>query len=80
MNETFEVGQPVCIKGQGGDAMAHRHGKVERITKTQIVVAVKLTTGVYVERFRVDQGNRSIPYSAYGGTQVFSTCQKKKAR
>jgi hypothetical protein len=69
MKEEFKPGDRVCIKGQGTDAMLHKHGTVERLTQTMIVT----TSG---RRFRHDS-LYSIPYQPYGGTKISKKCQVK---
>jgi hypothetical protein len=72
----MDVGQRVCAKGRGTDAFAHWHGAVIRLTKTMIVV--QSDRGAE-HRFRRESKD-SIPYSAYGGARIATTCQQPKKR
>lgn len=74
----FEVGQRVCVVGEGTATGRHQHGKVKRITEVERVIVVEFRN--YTERFRPRRNLApvSIPYSAYGGSTVHPTCQKPK--
>lgn len=75
--DQWEVGQKVCIRGEGTANLAHRHGSVIRITKTLVVVKGKHG----IERFRLRNDEtlppESVPYSPYGGLRLYAACGKK---
>lgn len=64
-------GDRVCVVGRGMDSPIHRHLIVERVTKTMII-----TNDDHRYR-RENHVAGSIPYSPYGGTSLYTTCQKK---
>jgi hypothetical protein len=69
-----EIGQRVCAKGQGTDALAHYHGTVSRLTATMIIV----TDDRYQREHRFSREWRtSIPRSDWGGLRIALACQKK---
>jgi hypothetical protein len=75
-----KVGQVVCVTGIGMDNMVHRHEKVTRITKTQIVTR-GLTGSRDIEgRYWRDREARSLPYVQYGGTNLHAECQRPKPK
>lgn len=70
--ETWYPARRVCIQGRGTANLFHSHNyRVERLTKTLIVVKYKNT----ILRFRRDT-HREVPYSPWGGSHVSVRCQK----
>lgn len=71
----YTEGQRVCMAGIGTDILAHRHGTVERLTKTMVIVRDK--RGIPY-RFTRGAIGRSVPFNPYGGTRIHPTCQRPK--
>lgn len=72
----------VCMVGIGTANMLHEHGKVVRTTKVFVVAEItssNLNRPGHTARFRRDSG-RSVPYSDYGGSHVYTTCQRPKQK
>ncbi len=70
----IKEGQRLCVIGLGVDNLAHRHVTVTGFTK--LYIKTETRDGI-VERFRRDDGS-SVPYSAYGGTQIHLSCQRPR--
>lgn len=80
--DTYEVGQRVCIVGRGTANLIHIHGKVQRFTATMMVVEyhVKRGSGVVPgeRRYRLGRGGgREVGASDYGGSYVAAHCQRR---
>lgn len=71
----YVEGQRVCMAGIGTDILAHRHGTVERLTKTMVIVRDKAGN---VHRFTREVIGHSVPRQPYGGTIINPTCQRPK--
>lgn len=76
MPTEMKIGQRVCAKGRGMDAIAHWHGVVIRLTKTLIIVRDdEFSRGRRFNR----ESLRSVPSSDWGGLRIATTCQRRAA-
>lgn len=73
--ENVKVGDRVCMAGRGTANLVHRHGTVERLTKTMIIVAYAYKNRSLEARYRFN--GREVGMSDYGGSYVDTVCQRK---
>lgn len=72
----IKIGDRVCIAGRGTANLIHRHGTVNRLTKTMIIVAYTNNGAPAQRRYRSD--GREVGASEYGGSHLDVKCQRPK--
>lgn len=76
--DRYDLGQRVCVLGRGTAATLHRHGRVDRFTRTLMIV--KTDNGGGERRYRLGGDGLEIGHgSGYGGTYVAPRCQRPKS-
>lgn len=73
--ETFEVGNTVCIRGRGTDNVIHRHARITRETKTLWVVEYQVKRTKISRRYRKGYTGREVGAAEYGGTSMSRFCR-----
>ena len=85
--DEYEVGQRVCIKGHGTANLVHIHGRVDRFTKTMMIVKYTIrqrySGGVREipgeRRYRTGPGfGREVGGHEYGGSSVSHHCRTRR--
>lgn len=79
--QDIKPGDPVCIVGRGTANVVHIHARVQRLTKTMIIVEYPRPRATALDaplerRYRFD--GREVGMSDYGGSYVDTVCQRKK--